>query len=518
MMDDKMMFLSNRVELSENTSNDNLMAKFILCDFGTNHNGVRINREKVESWVSTLVNQPFVGRIGYGGDFTGHNMRLSTITNSSGEEETQVVFDTEAIGTFVSAGIEEIDGTEYIVGSAEIWRRYPHVCNLIESRIKDGTLHTSWEILVSDYHIDGDVKVIDDGRFTALCALGKNVPPAYDSSRLLEVAESEEDVELIDAISGDVQTYKSKEDSNAMDNLETSAVEVVETEVSEMNEVSVEVVEETVAEAVETVDIEGSQVEAEAEVSEADAETEMIEEQTVEGAEATENADNTEVSEPEIASLTVTDIRAKIEGILWEKNRLDGYVEFMYPEDHTVLVRVCGKGFGDLNYMQYTYTVNGEEVSIDDGVKVRLEATPIAMSEMIASQNEALVEASQRIKGLEAEIAELKPFKEAAEKAQAEKEAIEKAQKIEALSDYAKKSGYITSEEIENDGEIKTMISELNESGIKQIIADRFMESLNKAPAVEVSSVAEEEPIATVNLLDGSDDADVSIISAYINK
>ena len=511
-MNENISYISNRVELAENASNGNLVAKFCLCDFGVNHNGVQLNRDTIEPWVGTLLNQPLVGRIGYNGDFTGHNMRVATITNSEGESQTEVVFDTEAIGTFVSAGIEEIDGEEYVVGTAEIWRRYPTVCNLIAERVSEGTLHTSWEIIVSESHMDGNVKVIDNGTFTALCALGRNHPPAYDSSQLLEVAESEEDTEFEEAISNDVANYKIKEVSPMTD--ETIISEEIEVQVPEVSEdpIVVDVAEPVIEEP--TPD--------EAEVFENTDDTEVAEPETEEPVEPEVSEDAPEVSEPEaepeIASLTDRDIKMGIEKILWDEKKVDGYVAFMYPEEHTALVWTWGANLGELDYIQYTYAVNGDEITLDDGVKVRLEANVLSMSETIASQNEALVEASQRIKGLEAEIAELKPYKEAAEQAEAEKLMAEKQAKISALEEYASKSGFITSKEISEDGEIKTMISELNESGIKQIIAERFMASLQeKTNEVIVSEAEEKNESAELNL-EVSDDEDVSIISAYINK
>ncbi len=512
-MSENISFLSNKVELAENKSNDNLIAKFCLCDFGVNHNGVQLNRETVEPWVSTLVNQPLVGRIGYNGDFTGHNMRVATVTNSEGEKQKEVVFDTEAIGTFVSAGIEEIDGTEYIVGTAEIWRRYPNVCNLIAERVEEGTLHTSWEIVVSESHNEGNVKVIDNGRFTALCALGRNHPPAYDSSQLLEVAESDEDIEFQTAISEDVNNYKEKEDTEMNETIVSEEIEVVipaeveepvvvETPESAENTPETEPVAQS-----ETENVESEEAEVEPEENES-AESEVVESEP-------ESAEDAGV---EVSALTVRDIFERVGKAVRDRG-IEGYIAFLYPEDHIALAHVWDPEYGELDFMQFTYTVNGDEVTVDDGVKIRLEATVLSMSQTIAEKNEALVEASQRIKGLETEVAELKPYKEAADKIEAEKLAAEKQAKITALEQYATKSGFVTSEEISEDGEIKTMIAELDEAGIKQLIADRFMASLqqDKPAEVEVAS-AKDEAVPQVVLENGDDDAEGNILYVYNNK
>lgn len=265
---------------------------------------------------------------------------------------------------------------------------------------------------------------------------------------------------------------------------------------------------ENTPEAVEPETENAEPVEAEVETEEAESGEPEVEE--------TEQESSEDV-EVEASALTIRDIHVRINMALREKN-VDGDVAFLYPEDHIALVHVWGRDFGELEYLQFTYSVDGDTVTLDDGVKIRLEATVLTMNQTIAEKNEALIEASQRIKGLEAEVAELRPYKEAADKIEAERLAAEKQAKITALEQYAAKSGFVTSEEISEDGEIKTMISELNEAGIKQLIADRFMASLQEAkPAnVEVAST-KEEVVPSVVLENGDDDADGNILSVYNN-
>ena len=55
-----------------------LTAKLIICDFSTNKNDVKLNRNTAENWIHTLVSQPVVGKIAITdngeADFTGHNL------------------------------------------------------------------------------------------------------------------------------------------------------------------------------------------------------------------------------------------------------------------------------------------------------------------------------------------------------------------------------------------------------------------------------------------------------------
>lgn len=441
---DKLSFLTRNVELATAQDTGNLIAKFVLCDFSVNGNGVTINRENAENWIATLVNQPVVGRIGYSGDFTGHNMRVGEVVGADGQKRKEVMFDTEAIGTFTSVAIETIDNDECIVGSAEIWSRYPLVCELIKKRVAEGTLHTSWEIKVTESHMSGDTKVIDNGCFTALCVLGKNVTPAYDVSRMLEVAESYEDAEFSEALSKDISENTSKEDTQ-MDIEKEMPEEVIET-----------------------------------------------------------------------SAMTMRDLRNRVEEAICKAGH-DCCVEYIFPEEHIALVKCyrCGRG-SELQFEQFAYTVEDDTVTIvGDPIAVELVASPLQINKLVAEKDDALSEAASRIAELNSTIAELQPYKDEADRLAAEKEAAEIAERVSALRAYAAKSGLITDEEVAS-GEICNMINELNEAGVKQIIAERFMESLQNK-TVEVSE-KKESAAATMNLYDGdSDNVEVDLVSAYIN-
>lgn len=493
---DNIGFLTKSIEISEIQSNGNILAKFCLCDFSVNGNGVQLNRDTVETWMSSLVNQPLVGRIGYAGDFTGHNMRTATITCADGEKRKTVVFDTEAIGTFTDVAIETVDDVDYIVGSAEIWSRYPMVCELIKKRAAEGTLHTSWEISVAEYHRDGEVKVIDDGCFTALCVLGKNVQPAYESSRMLEVAESFEDTEFSEALSMDISNESNKE-------------------VIRMDE------NEKLASAVDP-ETQDAPVVSEAGNPEEDKKAKPTGDENVDDPAPTDEQEDKKDDKTETSSLTMRDLRHKLEITVCNRDGA-GHIDFLFPEDHTFLYKKYENNGGELIYYQYTYEMNGDEVTIGQPTRVELVASPVAMSQIISEKTDALVEASTKISELETQLAELSVYKEAAEKAAAEKAAAEKLEKENALKEYATKSGLVTEQECSEDEAIKTMISELNENGIKELIADRLIASLTEKPAekeIEISSKNEpEQNVACMNLYDGkSDNVECDLVSAYINK
>lgn len=108
--------------------------------------------------MSTIVDAPIVAAVKVNPvtgkrDFTGHTAKIAI-----GADGKELVFDSSAYGTITECAIEEINGAEYIVISAKIWSRFKTVVDLILSRIENGGLNTSWEIEVSESHIDGSAK------------------------------------------------------------------------------------------------------------------------------------------------------------------------------------------------------------------------------------------------------------------------------------------------------------------------------------------------------------------------
>lgn len=150
---DNVKLFSNKVWLAEEQGDpDALIAKIVICDFGVNKNGVMLNRDTIEEWMSSLVNAPLVGKIKAKSngeiDFTSHNATVVTRVDENGNEYADIEFNTDAFGTFVDASIETIEGAECIVATARVWKRFYDASNLIVKRIKEGTLSTSWEIAV----------------------------------------------------------------------------------------------------------------------------------------------------------------------------------------------------------------------------------------------------------------------------------------------------------------------------------------------------------------------------------
>ena len=488
---DNIVFYSDQVYLSENSNPDSYIAKFIICDFGRNKNGVALDRNTIENWMSTLKNKPLVGKIKmrYNGeyDFTGHNVREVEKVDENGNKYREVEFDTEAFGTFFDVAIETINDKEYIVASCEIWKRFTQACEIIVSRIQEGSLSTSWEISVEKSTqgiVDGLMtKIIQAGRFIGHCLLGKNVSPAYDSSGLLEIASTNYDIEFAEALSQDILSQgldkenEAKEENNLQSNIETQVAE--------------ENVEETVVET------------PVADTTESSTETEVI-----------ENKDETEVSQ-----LTEYDLRKKIREACRAKLDKWCWISFHFPVEKEVWLEVDGRE-SELDFVRMTYTVENDTITVSDPEEVKLTVsiadvnTKIAELEAeVSTKDDAIIKSGEEIARLKTEISELSPFKEKFEKAEQERIENELKEKKETIISSITKSGLITREEIETSEELKGYVENLDEKSLKAVLADRYIASLseNNTEVSETKTEVETETASTN--LDGLEDEQLDVKS-----
>ena len=134
-----------------------------------------------------------------------------------------------------------------------------------------------------------------------------------------------------------------------------------------------------------------------------------------------------------------------------------------------------------------TDTSNEEVVSDTDTIIANLK-------QEIVEKNDAIIKANEEIANLKAVNESLIQYKEMYEKIEAEKAADELAKKKKCLSEYAVRSGYISSDEIESSEEIKKLIETVDENGIKAIIVDRLMAQKNDV-VVETSEAT--TPVTT---------------------
>ena len=433
-------FDSNKVWLGSTEDRDALYAKFLICDFGTNLNSVRLNRNRIDEWLYTLVDQPLVGKIVMRADgtkdFTGHNARIVKRTAEDGSEYEDVEFDTSAFGTFQDVAIEEIDGRECIVATAKVWRRFHDASTIIEKRCESGDLHTSWEVGVDEASMEIEdgrpVKVIDRGHFIGHCLLGKNVLPAYPCSGLLDVAEVDEDQALLNAIVR-----------------ETMVSEEIEDMPNPNEEIVVEPVVEEVAPAVEEAEIVDTPAEEPA-------------------------------PEVEQSALTHWDLQSAIARAARAKYETWLYIAYWFPEEHVCWAKT-DKCENELAFVMFSYEVTAdEEIIIGEPTPVTLTVSVSSLNDHIAELNNTIAELSANNTRLENEVAALDVFRKAHEEA-------EHAQAVAELRQYVVDSGRFTEDEI--DGELSSVIEELDRSRINAMISERVVDEMRKAKPVVTASM-----------------------------
>lgn len=463
--------------LSEEQNNpDSYIAKFIICDFSRNRNGVALNRETAESWIETLKNKPLVGKITmkYDGsyDFSGHNMKVIKKIDDNGNEYQEAEFNTEAFGTFFDVGIETINEIECIVATCEIWKRFTKACDIIVNRIKNGTLNTSWEISSTDSSqgiIDGLMtKIINTGRFIGHCLLGKDITPAYQSSGLLEIASTTYDIEFNEALSSDIIAAE----------LNESFKEGGKQETMKKNEPI-----------------------------------------------TSENAEDIQLeTKTTVAQLTEYDLRKKLREACRTKLNDWCYIAFHFPNEKEIWVEKDSRE-SELDYIRFTYSVENDMVTISEPENVKLTVNISEVNSKIeelqaeiTEKDDFLVKASENIAALTTEIGELQPFKEKFELAEQAKIQAEQEAKKEDIISSITKSGLITKDEIISSTELKGYVDAFDEKSLKAIVAERFMANLSteeNSKTIETSSTNTET--ASTNLNNVEDEIDTkSIMKKYL--
>ena len=477
---------SNVIELSEHKTYIELTRRLCYYDY-PNLNGVQLNSDTAEERAQTLLMQPVVAKykkFQNKDDLGGHECSVDSKGN--------VTLGTVPIGVNVSVEIKKDTvsindnavETPCLFATSRIWTRNKNVCSAIKRLFTEGKLHSSWEILSEKVEYTDNVKILKDYVFEADALLGSTSNPAYGECATTLCVASTDDPELLlsEAIANDfnIENSETKEDKT-LDIKENESIATSETE--NVNTITNEVTETS-----------------ETEVNTENKETNI------------ENSETVEVS-----ALTDRDIRCKIEKLCRDKLRYC-WVAFMFPAENYVLVEYDGRE-SELEYMKFTYAVNGDDVTISEPEKVRLAVSVANINSEISEKNDVIIKANEKITSLKAEVENLAKYKEMFEKAELEKAEKELAEKQENLKKYAVKSGYITLDEVETSEEIKKLIDAVDENGIKAIIVDRLMAQKNDT--VNTSEVAEIKTteIASLTCDEAADTSDYkSVMKKFLGK
>lgn len=153
---------------------------------GKNRNGSFISKEVFENCIDTIKNVPVVCHyIREEKDYGGHDVE---IIRDEDTKELRMINMTHPIGVIPSDAnywweyVEEDDGStkEYLCVDVLLWKREEGYTKINE----DDFVHESMEIAVKSGESVNDTYYINDFEFTALCLLGDNVEPCYESASL----------------------------------------------------------------------------------------------------------------------------------------------------------------------------------------------------------------------------------------------------------------------------------------------------------------------------------------------
>lgn len=438
-MIENMIFTSQVIDLSETEKDDRYITLTNrLCYYDEpNLNNVILPSDKAEELAQSLIDMPVVAKYcktDGEDDLGGHEMSI----NADGEIE----WGTETIGVHKSIEIKddtvEVNGQQKVLpclfATSKIWTRNKHFVNAIKRLYESNGLFTSWEIATKSYEVKDGVKTLTDYEFLGNCCLGSDYLPAYGcASKTLNVASVEPRYLIAKALKKDIET----KDGDTMD--------------------------------IEDKNVSGQEIETSGVVN------------------------KTEISTKD---LTEKDMYDMVYRAYFDKygDTDHGYIRHFFPLASYALFKTesC-KNVLDFIKVDFSITDDGAEIVGATPVSLTIDYSGVeemlkSKDEEISSQARGLVEANNKIEELKRELSDLEPIKiayEESEKAKKEKEIAEFKFNLESkISD----SGLFTPEEIQSET-IQTLISELDETKVNSLIAERFLKRLKDAKKQETSSV-----------------------------
>ena len=510
-----------------------------------------IPKESGEKYCKTIIGYPIVAKLkknifGQVSDFGGHE--LIEVKAKNGKKKKK--FATQAIGSVLDAWTEtrEVEGydgeQECILCKAKLWTsRFPEYFKVFDKLWEQGKISSSWELTASKVEEQGDNKIYKIFEFIGNAILGTSHTPCVPGAGVIEYAELEDyETELAEALEKDMADL----------DIENEDKEVTDLAEKEKKDTPVEDTEKKEKETPETVD--DSECKKKKETAECNpkkkksacAEVDDEEEaecgtkkkkmscaDTEEEAECGTKKKKTSCAEveepekaPETASLTDCDLFRKINeacrkavGCCW------GYISYWFPEEKTVWYK-SDNAESQLDFKLFTYEVVDDEVTVSEPQDVKLTVSVTEVNEVIAEKDdkigtltaeleikdEAVIKAGEKINKLNVEVSELKPYKEAVEKAEKERIEAEIAEAKETLKNNMLKTKLFTEEEIA-EAEIAELIESRNETAIKNLIAERYIASFDKedeTPA-ETASYEEKSNESVANLESDDIDEDPSV-------
>lgn len=451
-----------------------------------------IPKESADLYHSSIVGFPIVAKLvrntaGEAVDFAGHEMYL--VKNEKGKKE--VRFGTRPIGSVVKSWTEDREVAGYtgkkhcVMIQAKLWStRYPEYFKVLDKLWAANNVKSSWELVVSEAVQTTKGKILKAFSFIGNALLGSSVIGAVPGAGVYEYAQKTDDsndpeFELAMALSQDVAVSNNqrKEGDADMEKEKNTPVEEAEEK-------------EKVAPATET------------SANEADTEGASKDNNNGDDANTVSGEGNAET-----ASMTDYDIRKKIRKAYQEQTHCYGYVSFFFPAENKAWME---KGCRDseLDYDVVEYTVENDEVTITSITPCKLTVSVAEVNDALAARDDAIAKANAQINDLTAKVAELKPYKDAADKAERERIEQETAEKRKAFKAEMVKTKLFTEEEIETSEALMAMVNNMDEAAFKAEVAERFIKNMQNSTETETAEVKTEAAVVRHDLSDNDNKVD----------
>lgn len=517
-------FASKTIDIAEHENYIELTNRLCYYD-SPNLNNVVLPYEGYEEdalkCAETLVNMPLQARY-----IKKKNMDDLGSHELSIDKDGNAIFNTASVGVHTKVWISEPETVTTVKGeikelpclyaTARVWKRHKNVVAAIQRLFNTPQgLNSSWEISTNEFIFSHGIKKLTDYEFIGNTCLGSDITPAYNgTSKTISIASLENssaELLIAEALSQDLQNLESSIDENnknkEVNDLEDSKTLSSEELVEEISTEEVSTEQPTTEEVSET-----ENSETPIENSEANNEEEKKDEISTENPKENSEENVEENLEIETSSITDFDLRNKINQAL---DKLDNekfpwiYLVFLFPEEHKFWARSWK--LSELDYFEFTYIVNGDEVEISEPVEITLVASPKNINDTIAELNhqisekdDLILKSSEELTVLKAEISELSVFKSQIEEIEKQKAEAKIVAQREDLVSSVIKSGMITKEELETSEEMKKMVAELDKKSLMSIVGERLAMSMSekeiKKTETEISTVKTETVHIATNL------------------
>lgn len=454
--------LPTHFEKTEELDNDSRFqkVKIYIAHTGENLNNSVFSYDVLENMIPSLANIPILGYVGVNEDneedFRGHEKRLTLK-----DDKFKLSFATHAYG-FVpednNAHFEVTGGKEWLVTNGYLWTRFVDAMELFQDA--NGSKGQSMEVGDAEgYTDDRGRMVFTNARFTGLCILGDDVPPAMAGSTISTIF-SKEDFkstfeEMLAEFSAEkgekalatkkkqndepaVVTTVTEPESSASNEPAKSATPASSAHTSSASQPAAEPAKANgktkaspaladsstsdgePSSSAEPLSGESSGSTAEnTEVSSKkdDKDTNFLNKKESAFKKEDENDDNEEKDNSEDNDQDDKKNKAQFELSLSDKEMsflrqvrtqygdIDSYISIAAVFDNYGIVRVSGYELNDSHYFSIPYTVNADD-SIKLGDKTEVFPTYLTESEKTEVENNRA-----KVKNLQAQLAELKAFK-----------------------------------------------------------------------------------------------------------